>query len=52
MNEVGSVSARGWSRKFEIVTPDGTRLNTLREAVAYLEDRPQIRARHAGDHDA
>jgi hypothetical protein len=38
MNEVGSVSARGWSRKFDdsIVTPDGTRLNTLREAVAYL----------------
>jgi hypothetical protein len=28
----------GWSRKFDdpIMTPDGTRLNTLREAVAYL----------------
>jgi hypothetical protein len=32
------VSERGWQRKFEdpIPLPDGTRLNTLREAVAYL----------------
>ena len=29
---------KGWQRKFDdpIVAPDGTRLNTLREAVAYL----------------
>ena len=29
---------RGWQRKFDdpIETPDGTRLNTLREAIAYL----------------
>jgi hypothetical protein len=29
---------RGWQRKFDdpIETSDGTRLNTLREAVAYL----------------
>jgi hypothetical protein len=29
---------RGWLRKFDepIETPDGTQLNTLREAVAYL----------------
>ena len=32
------MSERGWSRKFDdpIETPDGTRLNTLREAVAYF----------------
>ena len=30
--------ADGWQRKFDdpIETPDGKRLNTLREAVAYL----------------
>ena len=29
---------RGWQRKFDdpIELPDGTQLNTLREAVAYL----------------
>jgi hypothetical protein len=29
---------KGWQRRFDdpIETPDGTRLNTLREAVAYL----------------
>ena len=29
---------RGWQRKFDepIETPDGTQLNTLREAIAYL----------------
>jgi hypothetical protein len=29
---------RGWQREFDdpIEAPDGTRLNTLREAVAYL----------------
>jgi hypothetical protein len=33
-----AVSESGWSRKFDdpLETPDGTRLNTLREAVAYL----------------
>jgi len=32
------VEERGWQRKFDdpIELPDGTRLNTLREAVAYL----------------
>jgi hypothetical protein len=32
------VVGSGWQRKFDdpIETPDGTRLNTLREAVAYL----------------
>ena len=31
---------RGWQRKFDdpIELPDGTRLNTLREAVAYLAE--------------
>jgi len=34
----GSVSEHGWQRKFDdpIESPDGTHLNTLREAVAYL----------------
>jgi len=29
---------KGWQRKFDdpIETPDGTQLNTLREAIAYL----------------
>jgi hypothetical protein len=32
------VSERGWQREFEdpIPVPDGKRLNTLREAIAYL----------------
>jgi hypothetical protein len=32
------VSERGWQRKFDdpIQAPDGTQLNTLREAIAYL----------------
>jgi hypothetical protein len=32
------MASDGWQRKFDdpIETPDGTRLNTLREAVAYL----------------
>ena len=36
--QAGSVSERGWQRKFDdpIETPDGTRLSTSREAVAYL----------------
>ena len=51
-DKAGSVSERGWSRKFNepIEAPDGTQLNTLREAVVYLAktvpkselDRPAV----------
>ena len=34
----GRYGCKGWQRRFDvpIETPDGTRLNTLREAIAYL----------------
>jgi hypothetical protein len=39
------VAEKGWSRKFDdpIETPEGTRLITLREAVAYLAKTVQDR---------
>jgi hypothetical protein len=49
----GSVSERGWSRKFDepIEPPGGTQIRALREAVAYLPKTvPKAETRSAGSH--